>query len=117
MEPTPPVPIPVEGDVQVFLDPECTQYATGTVDTVYVRINVPWNGLDEGWSIRGGQGFGGYFSAYGPSTESPDDPIEYDLWVDFRPSEYGPYTEGQVIATVFSDPVDITGFSTIFSKP
>lgn len=46
-----PQPIPVEGDVQIFDDPDCTTYATGEKqpgDKVYARVNVPWS---EGWEI------------------------------------------------------------------
>lgn len=117
MEPVPPGPPPVVGDVQVFLDPECTQYATGTVSTVYVRINVPWSGIDSGWIVGDYNDPPSCFAAYSPSTEAPGDPYDMSLWVDFFPSVVGPYTAGQVVALTTSGSDDVTGYTTVFSKP
>lgn len=46
--PTPPTPIPITGDVQIFADADCNEYPDGTYETLYARINVPW-GLDGSW--------------------------------------------------------------------
>lgn len=117
MEPTPPSPIPVVGDVQVFLDSECTQYATGTVDTVYVRINVPWGGLNSGWSVGSPTSASSFFDAIAPSSDYPDDDIYFNVWVDFIATLFGPYSAGQVVPATFPDPFDVTGYTTVFSRP
>lgn len=117
MEPVPPSPPPVEGDVQVFLDPECTQYATGLVDTVYVRINVPWSGIDSGWSNGNYSDPTKLFVAYSPTLENPSDPYDFSLWVDFFATVQGPYYAGQVVEATTSGAFDVTGYTTVFSKP
>ena len=69
MTPSPTPVIPVEGDIQVFANPECTEYATGNVNTVYVRINTPWSGINSGWVVGTGDDEGSTFSAFSPSSE------------------------------------------------
>ncbi len=106
-------PIPVEGDVQIFADAECTQYATGTVDRVYVRVNVPW-GFGEGWTD-------GELEARAPDSEFPDDPywILYDMDIVSNNSHNEPFTAGQVVELNYDapDPIDITDFQKVFSRP
>ena len=111
-----PSPIPVEGDVQVFLDPECTQYATGEVEKVYVRINTPWSGVESGWDVTNQTG-SVIFSALSPTTEYPSDPYGFNLWVDFSAEKAEPYNAGEVVEVGLGSTFDVTGFTTVFSKP
>ncbi len=93
--PTPePTPMPVEGDVQIFANPECTEYADGSAMPVYARINVPW-GYAEGWVL----GLENQrIECIAPSEQYPDDPYIVNLWVDFiSVGQNVPYTAGQVI--------------------
>lgn len=104
--------------MQVFANPECTQYATGEVDTVYVRINTPWSGADSGWTVGSPGDDGSVFVAYAPTTEDPDVDYDFMLWVDFIAQADGPYTAGQVVEAKFGDgPLDITDYTKVFSKP
>lgn len=117
MEPVPPSPLPVEGDVQVFLDPECTQYATGIVSTVYVRINVPWIGSGSGWTS--GSSLVGVFMAFSPDDEYGSDSYSFSVYTDIVSTVNGPYSVGQVVpgSVGVGDPIDISGYTTVFSKP
>lgn len=113
-----PTPLPVESEVQVFANPECTEYATGEVDTVYVRINTPWSGLDSGWAVGQPGDDGSCFVAYSPVTGSPEEAYSFGLWIDFIASTDGPYTAGQVVEAVNeSGVVDVTDYTKIFFKP
>lgn len=112
-----PEPMPVEGDVQIFADPECTQYATGEVDTVYVRINVPWNGLDSGWAVGNSMKPGTCFVANSPTPEDPNDPYAIFVYVDYMSTVEGPYEAGQVVEAKIDSALDITNFQKVFSRP
>ena len=119
MEPTPPgpTPIPVEGDVQVFADPECTRYPSGVVETVYVRINVPWVGLNSGWVV--GNSEDNFFQAFSPDDDVPDDPYQFSVYIDYNSAEDGPYTAGQVVEAIYINPggLDVTDFQKVFTRP
>lgn len=119
MEPTPPgpTPIPVEGDVQVFADPECTRYPSGEVETLYVRINVPWVGLNSGWTVGGPDDMSSFFVAYSPNDEYPDDPYNFIVYIDFYSTVDGPYTAGQVVEAIYPDGYDVTNFQKVFTRP
>lgn len=119
MEPTPPgpTPIPVEGDVQVFADPECTRYPSGEVDTIYVRINVPWVGLDSGWEVGDTGDSSTYFLAISPYSDAPDDPYTFMCWVDYFALEDGPYVAGQIVEAKASEAYDVTDFQKVFTRP
>ena len=106
-------PIPVQGDVQIFADEDCTQYPTigESYTTLYARVNVPW-GMNEGWSIIG------IFGAEAPSTEYPTEVY----MIEFRDFESEnrntPFETGEVLV------LDATGTGTIpdgtpfiFTKP
>lgn len=107
--PTPPGPIPVQGDVQIFADAECSSYPSGATDTVYARINVPWVGVNSGWSVP-------YFEAQAPTTEDPDDNYGIIWLVDFASTIDGPYSVGQVIQLKAVDVFNVVS-PFIFSKP
>lgn len=106
-----PQPIPVEGDVQIFKDAACTEYATGVVNKVYARVNEPW-GENEEWSVSNN------FLAAAPSTEYPDDPYRMVYYSDFMSGDFDvPYETGQVIELACEGSIDVTNFNKVFSKP
>ena len=96
----PPQPIAPVGKVQVFANPQCTEYADTEMpsSTVYVRLNQDF-GIDDG--ITWGRGPGdeeNYLCIVTASTEYPDDPYQIGLWIDWNSIEYyEPFTSGQVI--------------------
>lgn len=90
-----PTPIAEEGDIQIFANPECTEYADGQSSTVYARVNEPWLSGDS-WRV--GNITENSIWALGPSEEYPDDTYQINLWVDLWSREYSePFTEGQVV--------------------
>ena len=107
--------IPVEGDVQVFADPECTEYADGTKMPVYVRVNVPWV-LDGDWQVGSSNTF---FGAYSPTTQYPEDPFAIRLWEDFASGDKSePYERGQVVEVTGDEGyLPVSNPTVIFSKP
>lgn len=116
-EPPSPTPIPVEGDVQIFANQECTQYATGNEETVYARINVPW-GYNGGWEI---QYTGDENSIYciAPSNDVPNDPYKIGVWVDWESRNFDrPFNPGEVVAVTVRDAViTVQNPTVIFTKP
>lgn len=111
-----PTPIPVEGDIQIFANPECTEYATGVVSKVYARINVPWSGLNSGWRVNG-ETSGNRINAWGPDGE--DNWYSIIAWEDFFSSNVqNPYTEGEIVELSFEPHTqDVTNYTKVFSKP
>ena len=115
-----PYKILVEGDVQIFDDPECTKYATGVKnqgDKVYARINVPW-GFGEDWSV--GQTKSSVLICGGPSEKYPEDTYYITLWYDMVSDDYyQPFTVGQVVElnALFGDVGDVTNYQKVFTKP
>lgn len=112
-----PTPIPVEGDVQIFADLECTQYATGVVRTVYARINVPWVGENSGWIYEGSGN--NRFDAYAPGQQH--DYYGCAAYYDFLADDHNtPFEVGQVVSLTLNsslDPIDVTTYDKVFSKP
>lgn len=112
-EPPGPTPIPVEGDVQIFADPECTQYWTGDAKvTLYARINVPW-GFDEGWYVLD------TISCLAPSTEYPEDTygiMYYADWVTIE-EKLEPFAAGSVVSLNNIDPYEVENPVCIITKP
>lgn len=109
-----PTPLPVDGDIQIFADPDCLNYPTkGEAYTqLWARINVPWS-FNDGW------GYPEEINCTGPSIEDPDDPY-YVLYIDgFISDEFQePFTAGDVIALDAGEAVEIPGDAQfIFSKP
>lgn len=115
-EPPGPTPIPVEGDVQIFADPECTTYATGeAVATVYARINVPW-GFNGSWNVDGPSG--PELDCYGPSEAEPGDDYALIWFVDWGSDFYStPFTPGQVVELSCEYAYEIENPTTVFTKP
>lgn len=115
-EPPGPTPIPVEGDVQIFADPECTQYAVGNELTVYARVNVPW-GVDGDWSIDG-PGEANTISCGGPTSDYPDDKYYITLWVDWSSADYDqPFNPGQIVPLNTIPGQVVNNPRTVFNKP
>lgn len=103
--------------MQIFQNPECTQYATGEVEDVYVRINTPWSGVDSGWDSIGASD-GDSFEALAPSSENPDQQYQVYAWVDFiSASQSEPYSAGQVVKATLEGGADVTSYTKVFSKP
>jgi hypothetical protein len=115
-EPTP-QPIPAEGDVQIFADPECTSYATGSETTVYARINEPW-GYGEGWSVSDGESENRILCV-GPDEEDPDIGYFMQVWVDWQTQEESstPFRPDDVIALINSGGTTVSNPTVIFSRP
>ena len=94
----PPQPIAPVGKVQVFANPECTAYADGQSDTVYVRVNQDF-GIDDGitWGT-GPNDAENYLCIATASTEYPNDPYQINLWIDWNSiNYYEPFTSGQIV--------------------
>lgn len=89
----PPQPIAPVGKVQVFANPQCTEYADGQSNEVWVRLNQ-----DFGYDDATFWGNGLLLSVYTPSTENPTDPYAIQLWEDWVSEDFSePFTSGQVI--------------------
>ena len=111
-------PIPVEGDIQIFADPECTQYATGVVDKVYVRINSSW-GFDEECVI-GDRNGSNNIALCSPTVRNPNSPYYVQLYADFlSENQSTPFTEGQVVECNIdlehTGPTDVTDYYKVFT--
>lgn len=94
----PPQPIAPVGKVQVFANPQCTEYADGQSDTVYVRLNQDF-GIDGDahWGT-GPSDAENYLSIAAASTEYPNDPYQIGLWIDWNSIiYYEPFTSGQIV--------------------
>ena len=119
MEPTPPgpTPIPVEGDVQVFADPECTRYPSGEVDMVYVRINVPW-GYNDSWYVSDDDEVI-LFSAGAPGPSLPDELYTIWVWEQFLADSSVAYTAGQIVPvpSQTGSSVDVSTYQFVFTRP
>lgn len=108
-----------EGDVQVFKDQQCTEYATGAEQTVYVRLNTAV-GFGEGFTVGGGSVQGDHFSVTAPSEGHDDDPYYVQVWDMWGSDDFAEaFTEGQVIECTNTDPdfEPVENPTTIFSKP
>lgn len=103
--------IAVDGAVQIFADENCTKYATGQEQTMYVRLNRAFgdNGAKT-WSTGSANGL---LIVGTPTTEYPSEPYNVNLYADWVSAEYNQaFTAGQVVAcsvndAVVSDPVII----------
>lgn len=111
------MPIPVEGDVQIFANPECTEYADGTKMPVYARVNNPW-AFNETWAINDNRQ-GNCIACRAPEDEYPDDPFCILLWMDFTSSNFEKeFTAGQVVEINVNEGVlPVTNPTVIFTKP
>lgn len=75
-------PVPVLGQVQVFKNAECTQYADGTETDIYVRINVNV-ATDEQLIFGSMQDEGSSCVIYGPTSNPPQNG-EIWIWIDWK---------------------------------
>lgn len=108
-----------EGDVQVFKDQQCTEYATGAEQTVYVRLNTAVE-FGEGWHVGTGDVQGSCFDVTAPSEGHEDDPYYVQVWALWDSDDFSEaFTEGQVVKCVKSNPDfdPVENPTTIFNKP
>ena len=114
-EPTP-TPPAVEGDVQIFADAECSQYATGNVTKVYARVNNAV-GFGEGFDINLGSGHGGKLSVNTPKQGTPDDPYSitaYEVFIGDGPTTG--FAAGSVIELESPLETNVTDYVKVFTK-
>lgn len=98
-----PIPIAVDGEVQVFNDPLCTEYFSGGDRTeCYVRANVGF-GLNEGKEWNEGS-YTNSLEIITPTTEFPDDEYGVKAYADFLSDKagaiIGPIEPGNIIKCV-----------------
>lgn len=111
----PPQPIAPVGKVQVFANPQCTEYADGQSDTVYVRLNQDF-GIDSGahWG-NGPSDAENYLSILTAETEVPNDPYQIGLWIDWNSiNYYEPFTSGQIVECTAPNGVTINNPRVVF---
>lgn len=109
----------IEDDVQIFKDEQCTVYATGAEQTVYVRLNNAV-GFGEGWSTGSIEDPGGLITINTPTKDNPTDSYDIILWIDWSSNAFTqPFTAGQVVkCTYIYTPFEpVENPTTIFSKP
>jgi hypothetical protein len=93
----PPQPIAPVGKAQVFANPQCTEYADGSSDTVWVRLNQDF-GIDQRTEWGSITKWYEYLSVGTPSTEYPEDPYFVFCWVDWLSENFNePFTSGDII--------------------
>lgn len=108
-----------EGDVQVFKDQQCTEYATGAEQTVYVRLNTAV-GFGEGFTVGDGSVQGDHFNVTAPSEGHDDDPYYVQVWDMWGSDDFTEaFTEGQVVKCGNGNPdfEPISNVTTVFYKP
>lgn len=86
----PPQPIAPVGKVQVFANPQCTEYADGNSDTVWVRVNQDFE-YDSGYE----------WGSAADSRTYLNIGAGIMLWIDWLSTTDAPYTSGQVIECVY----------------
>lgn len=92
----PPQPIAPVGKVQVFANPQCTEYADGQSDTVWVRLNQDFGfGEETTWTGNSNQ----QLDIYTPTNQYPDDYYTVSkLWGQLGGSDQDvPFVSGQII--------------------
>lgn len=98
-----------QGNVQIFKDAACTEYATGVVDTVYVRVNKPW---DESWQMGT---VDNSFQTYVP--EQPGGTYDMRAYVDFYGYQEIPFETGQIVELSSGGiAVNVTNYDKVFSQ-
>lgn len=98
----PPQPIAPVGKVQVFANPQCTEYADGQSDTVYVRLNQDFGfGEDTRWTGNSNQ----QLDIYTPTNEYPNDYYTVSkLWGQLGGIDQDvPFVSGQIIEMGYSE--------------
>lgn len=88
--------IAVDGAVQVFANENCTEYATGSEQAMYVRLNRAFGeNANKTWgdgSVRNS------LSIITPTTQVPSDPYAIGLYIDWGSNEFDqPFVAGQVV--------------------
>ena len=113
-----PTPIPVSGDVQVFANAECSEYADGTQSKVYVRINTPWE-IGGGWYVGDPSDPGTSFSADVDEYPDVDPDYYFTLWVDFQSElRSTPFQAGQIVEmNLPAQLLPVANPTVIFTKP
>lgn len=107
-----PEPIAPEGIAQVFADAECREYANGTLDRVYVRING--GPFEFGDGIELGT-YPNELRIVTPTNADPDIPYEVDVYVDFISEDItNPIQPGQIVECFASAALDVTEFTKIW---
>ena len=103
--------------MQIFANPECTEYADGSTMPVYARVNVPW-GVDGGWQIFSPDVPGSCIACISP-FDVPGDPYLINLWIDFQSDDYsGPFTAGQVVEINGDESMlPVSNPTVVFTKP
>lgn len=92
-----PAPIDVVGAAQVFNDPFCSQYADGSEEDVYLRVNRSFGyGDKKTWGSY--QTMGSSLIIYTPTQGEPDSTYKVEVWIDWHSGNVtGPIEAGTVI--------------------
>lgn len=110
-----PTPIAVEGDVQIFNDPLCTEYFNGQSNICYARLN---NGLVFDGARRWGEESQPATSLQlsAPSEEFPTDGYAITAYGYYRKNPYaaGPYAAGSVHKLLAAEGWPVANPVTIF---
>lgn len=105
------VPLPVEGDVQIFDDAACTTYATGVKnpgDKIYARVNVPWG--TSSW--QAGSGDDNIAVAF------VDDVYTINLYTWANATSQVAFVKNRVVeCTVVRYAIDVTNYTKVFTSP
>lgn len=106
--------IGIEGVIQVFADKDCSRYAEGNEERVYIRVNRAFGINDQ---MEWGQNLEAAKRAhvYTPSTQYPDDPYEVQVWVDWNAGSAGPIASGTVFNAGNSSETTVASPQVIFS--
>lgn len=104
--------------MQIFANPECTEYADGSTAAVYARVNVPW-GFGGGWYDGSPDIPGTRFKALGPSTGLEEDKYIMELWTTLMSrGRNQPFNAGDVVEMFdIGEFQPISNPTVIFSKP
>lgn len=102
-----------EGVAQVFASADCRRYATGVVDSVYVRLNRSF-GFNDIVSYGEVSQHSEYLRVYTPTTEYPDDCYSVECWGDFINEGNNGYTAGQIVLCHSIQSMDVTNFKKVF---
>ena len=98
----PPQPIAPVGKVQVFANPQCTEYANGYCKDVWVRLNQGF-GYNDAYSWGNPQESGTRLTVATPTDEFPQDEYGVYPWIDWGNAEEinEPFTSGQIVKCSF----------------
>lgn len=92
-----PTPIAVAGAIQVFADENCTRYADGTQNEVYVRLNRSF-GYNDAKEWGGYPNTGASLTVDTPNSQAPSNMYHIACWMDLNSEDYSnEFTAGQVV--------------------